>query len=289
MDVAMVTSGFEKPPWIFKGSAVYQIHSVRVDSVRPFIPKEFKVVQNFGYTMGGFFLANYEESPFGAFDELVIIAAIVKPDRSSRAWAAKVLVNSDEARDHGRKVFGLPSQVANFITYNSGTRCMLKQKSKVISPQSKAEGLFNINGLGFSKLPKNYKDTQIREIKEQGATNSWNLNIKTKAPNLELNRFNINPRIKLSLTSLSGLTEYNPHLLEYTCQIETRVRVIGTSKISEQFAPSNEECEFSKHQNSSADMKNLMIETLENSKPLIAVEFNSMKMTVDSPTMVSKC
>ncbi|KAL8038058.1 hypothetical protein ABFX02_11G079000 [Erythranthe guttata] len=166
---------------------------------------------------------------------------------------------------------------------------MLKQKSKVISPQSKAEGLFNINGLGFSKLPKNYKDTQIREIKEQGATNSWNLNIKTKAPNLELNRFNINPRIKLSLTSLSGLTEYNPHLLEYTCQIETRVRVIGTSKISEQFAPSNEECEFSKHQNSSADMKNLMIETLENSKPLIAVEFNSMKMTVDSPTMVSKC
>ncbi|EYU28455.1 hypothetical protein ABFS82_11G078600 [Erythranthe guttata] len=278
MDVAMVTSGFEKPPWIFKGSAVYQIHSVRVDSVRPFIPKEFKVVQNFGYTMGGFFLANYEESPFGAFDELVIIAAIVKPDRSSRAWAAKVLVNSDEARDHGRKVFGLPSQVANFIT-----------KSKVISPQSKAEGLFNINGLGFSKLPKNYKDTQIREIKEQGATNSWNLNIKTKAPNLELNRFNINPRIKLSLTSLSGLTEYNPHLLEYTCQIETRVRVIGTSKISEQFAPSNEECEFSKHQNSSADMKNLMIETLENSKPLIAVEFNSMKMTVDSPTMVSKC
>ncbi|EYU28459.1 hypothetical protein MIMGU_mgv1a021392mg, partial [Erythranthe guttata] len=115
MDVAMVTSGFEKPPWIFKGSAVYQIHSVRVDSVRPFIPKEFKVVQNFGYTMGGFFLANYEESPFGAFDELVIIAAIVKPDRSSRAWAAKVLVNSDEACDHGRKVFGLPSQVANFI------------------------------------------------------------------------------------------------------------------------------------------------------------------------------
>ncbi|KAL9151844.1 hypothetical protein ABFS82_11G078500 [Erythranthe guttata] len=128
--------------------------------------------------MGGFFLANYEESPFGAFDELVIIAAIVKSDRSSRAWAAKVLVNSDEARDHGRK------------------------KSKVISPQSKAEGLFNINDLGFSKLPKNYKDTQIREIKEQGATNSWNLNIKTKAPNLELNRFNINPRIKLSLTSL---------------------------------------------------------------------------------------
>ncbi|EYU28452.1 hypothetical protein MIMGU_mgv1a019186mg [Erythranthe guttata] len=99
----------------FSSIDVVMIHSVRVDSVRPFIPKKFKVVQNFVDTMGGFFLANYEESPFGAFDELVIIAAIVKSDRSSRAWAAKVLVNSDEARDHGRKVFGLPSQVANFI------------------------------------------------------------------------------------------------------------------------------------------------------------------------------
>ncbi|KAI3472898.1 hypothetical protein Pfo_030877 [Paulownia fortunei] len=120
MEAMMITSGFEKPPFIFKGrqvlihistfliyhmryNAMYQIHLVKADAVRPFIPKEFRIVETLGYTVGGFFLANYEDSPFGAFDELVVIAGIVRNDRSSCAWAAKVLVNSDEARDHGQK------------------------------------------------------------------------------------------------------------------------------------------------------------------------------------------
>lgn len=125
-----ITSGYAKPPWIFKGrqenkknlsvafqeclksssllnfvsyfgfSALYQIHLVKAETARAFIPKEFRLVEAFGYikasprgslisiiiffklfnhccsygifryTLGGFFLASYDDSPAGVFDEV---------------------------------------------------------------------------------------------------------------------------------------------------------------------------------------------------------------------------
>ncbi|KAG5521742.1 hypothetical protein RHGRI_034085 [Rhododendron griersonianum] len=97
-------SGYGKPPWEFKGSALYQLHLVKSETARAFIPKEFKLVEAFGYTLGGFFLASYDDSPAGIFDGLVVIAGIVWNPPTSCAWAARVLVNSDEACVHGRKV-----------------------------------------------------------------------------------------------------------------------------------------------------------------------------------------
>ncbi|KAF1866663.1 hypothetical protein Lal_00018047, partial [Lupinus albus] len=71
------SSGYGKPPWVFRGSALYQLHLVKAEKVQACIPKEFKLVKAFGYTLGGFFLASYEDSPAGVFDELVVIAGLV--------------------------------------------------------------------------------------------------------------------------------------------------------------------------------------------------------------------
>ncbi|KAL2903741.1 Protein NEOXANTHIN-DEFICIENT 1 [Bienertia sinuspersici] len=90
-------TGYGKPPWRFKGRALYQFHLVKSDVARALIPKEFRLVEAFGYTLGGFFLANYDHSPAGVFDELVVIAGIVWNPPTSCAWASKVLVNSNEA------------------------------------------------------------------------------------------------------------------------------------------------------------------------------------------------
>lgn len=49
---------------------------MKAETARAFIPKEFKLVEAFGYTLGGFFLANYEESPAGAFDEVDICSLL---------------------------------------------------------------------------------------------------------------------------------------------------------------------------------------------------------------------
>ncbi|MED6118184.1 Protein NEOXANTHIN-DEFICIENT 1, partial [Stylosanthes scabra] len=50
--------------------ALYQLHLVKAEKARTHIPKEFKLVEAFGYTLGGFFLASYEDSPAGVFDEM---------------------------------------------------------------------------------------------------------------------------------------------------------------------------------------------------------------------------
>ncbi|KAG5526802.1 hypothetical protein RHGRI_032915 [Rhododendron griersonianum] len=163
-------------------SALYQLHLVKSETVRAFIPKEFKLVEAFGY----------DDSPAGIFDELVVIAGIVWNPPTSCAWAARVLVNSDEACVHGRKVgsslmdVGLPSQVARFSKYIEGafTICVL---------------IFNFTSL-ISALAK-------------------------AVPELNSNKL-IGPVIKMSLPSFSGRTEYNPHLLKYSCQIECRIRAV---------------------------------------------------------------
>eukprot|EP00775_Hariotina_reticulata_P007860 gene7860-8056_t len=68
---------------------------------RKHIPKELKLVECFGYTLGGVYLARYEDSPAGTFDECVAMAGLVWNPPTSCAWAARVYVNNKEARDHG--------------------------------------------------------------------------------------------------------------------------------------------------------------------------------------------
>lgn len=46
------------------------------------------------YTLGGFYLARYDDSPAGAFDELVALAGLVWNAPTSCAWAARVFVNN---------------------------------------------------------------------------------------------------------------------------------------------------------------------------------------------------
>ncbi|XP_058192762.1 protein NEOXANTHIN-DEFICIENT 1 isoform X5 [Rhododendron vialii] len=289
-------SGYGKPPWEFKGSALYQLHLVKSETARAFIPKEFKLVEAFGYTLGGFFLASYDDSPAGIFDELVVIAGIVWNPPTSCAWAARVLVNSDEACAHGRKDVGLPSQVARF--------------SKRITPiarQSENNSNRFFRMIGVSTVlshPKNCLDIQVTEINGTSATDICTINVGTAAlakavPELNSNKL-IGPVIKMSLPSFSGRTEYNPHLLKYSCQIECRIRAVRPAKVSvSSVAPKSAteqslETPSSKFVDSiiSRDLvqneRNLSISVLL-SKPILALEFNCLKMQVEAPAIVCPC
>ncbi|VFQ76549.1 unnamed protein product [Cuscuta campestris] len=72
-------------------SALYQLHLVKSSTARALIPNEFRLVEAFGYTLGGFFLASYDDSPVGTFDELVVIAGIVWNPPISCAYVFKPL------------------------------------------------------------------------------------------------------------------------------------------------------------------------------------------------------
>ncbi|XP_070667146.1 protein NEOXANTHIN-DEFICIENT 1-like isoform X4 [Malus domestica] len=213
MDVGETKCSYGKPPWIFRGSALYQLHLVKAATVRACIPKEFRLVEAFGYTLGGFFLAKYDDSPVGIFDELVVIAGLVWSPPTSCAWAAKVLVNSDEACDHGRKEVGLPSQVARF-----------SKRITAVSRQPKSKNIGFLSVIGSSAAfcdPKDCMEVQVTEIKASSVKDSFNFNLTTFVP--ESNGGWRGPAIKLSLPSFSGGTEYYPNLLKYSCRIECSV------------------------------------------------------------------
>ncbi|KAL9322258.1 hypothetical protein ACSQ67_010311 [Phaseolus vulgaris] len=211
------SSGYGKPPWVFRGSAWYQLHLVKAEKARAYIPREFKLVEAFGYTLGGFFLASYEDSPVGVFDEqLVVIAGLVWNRPTSCAWATRVYVNNDEACCHGRKEVGLPSQMARF----SKTITAISRQ-----PRGRKSEFLNRIGIGakFSG-PKDPLNVQVTKIKCVDAEETCNINISLTSPVPSLSfGLRLGPTIRMSLPSFSGATEYNPNLLKYSCKIECRL------------------------------------------------------------------
>ncbi|KAA8529996.1 hypothetical protein F0562_034400 [Nyssa sinensis] len=282
------SSGYGKAPWVFKGSALYQLHLVKAETARAFVPKEFRLVEAFGYTLGGFFLASYDDSPVGNFDELVVIAGIVWNPPTSCAWAARVLVNSDEACIHGRKDVGLPSQVARF----SKRITAIPRQSK-----SKINGFLNMIGVGTAvSSHKNHMDIQVTEFKGPAATDICTINVDAAVPELNFDKYS-GPVIRMSLPSFSGRTEYNPHLLKYSCQIECRIRAVQAAKVSGPSLTAKDDTEKSSDCQSFDMMDSTTREIGENernliisvmlSKPILALEFNCLKMQVDAPLVVS--
>ncbi|XP_011036164.1 PREDICTED: uncharacterized protein LOC105133759 isoform X3 [Populus euphratica] len=266
--------GYGKPPWIFKGRALYQLHLVKSKIARASIPKEFRLVEAFGYTLGGFFLASYEDSPAGVFDELVVIAGIVWNPPTSCAWAARVLVNSGDACDHGRKDVGLPSQVAKF-----------SKKITAIPRQrkSKFNGILDMIGLGTSSSStKDCMDVLVTETNGPSATDICNIKLTTSVPGVKFDKWK-GPAIKMSLPSFS---------------IECRVRAVQAAKVSGPSSPPKHDTEESQSQLKLKTVEPSSRELLDEgqdlsisvmlSKPILALELSCLKMQVEAPVVVSQ-
>jgi hypothetical protein len=56
---------------------LYQLHLVKASTARAFVPRDLRLVEAFGYTLGGMFLARYHDSPAGAFDEVRLESSLV--------------------------------------------------------------------------------------------------------------------------------------------------------------------------------------------------------------------
>lgn len=54
---------------------MYQLHLVKASTARAFVPRDLRLVEAFGYTLGGMFLARYHDSPAGEFDEVYCLRA----------------------------------------------------------------------------------------------------------------------------------------------------------------------------------------------------------------------
>jgi len=106
---------------------------VPVAEARRWLPPDLPIVEAFGHTLGGLYLARYDDSPCGAFDEAVVLAGLVWDGPLSSAWAGRVYVDAPEARDHGRRCVGLPSRLASFATGENATVQLPSSSSSIVS------------------------------------------------------------------------------------------------------------------------------------------------------------
>ncbi|KAK4358947.1 hypothetical protein RND71_021176 [Anisodus tanguticus] len=217
-----------------------------------------------------------------AIVQLVVLAGLVWNPPTYCAWSARVLVGSDEACLHGRKVFGLPSQVGRF----SKKITALPQ-----TPESKTSNFLSTIGLTASSSSyRNHMDVEVREIKNQTAMNICNINLNATVSQQDSKGW-LGPFIKMSLPNLSGRTKHNSNLLKYSCQIECRVRAVRPAKVSGPSALDADKENSTENQSSNVESgtkRNSSISVML-SKPILALEFNHMKMRVEAPTTVAAC
>lgn len=210
----------DKAPWRFEGRALYQLNLVKSSEARKHVPADLKLVELFGYTLGGIYLARYAGSPAGTFDEMVALGGLVWNAPTSCAWAARVFVNSDDARSHGVKVCGLPSHFARFEEDGAreGAGASHGWWKNVRRPKGKFLGMFDDknsaekaskknDGGGGGGGGKSVGSIRLRDVK---GVELCTLALPPAAPSLP------GPRIKMALPSFSGRTDHCPHLLKYS-------------------------------------------------------------------------
>lgn len=268
-------------PWIFKGKALYQLQLVKESEARKHTPAELPLVSLFGYTLGGFYLARYSDSPVGAFDELVVISGLVWNFPTSCAWAARVYVSNSAARNHGRKDVGLPSRLASF------SECAFPSKSKrrswwhptevneAASESQPGERHTQASAAGAASSSISSRGITVRNIERRHWAQPWRKN--SEQLHSPVCTFELpdaakgwkGPRLNLSLPSFSGNTLDQPGLLQYACQLQTNIRPSSAAKVS-----------------TPGDAKDSNLEVMAGvlgGRPILALCFEDMKMKVNAP------
>jgi hypothetical protein len=68
-----------------------------------------------GRTVAVLYLAQYEQSPVGAYHEVIIAPAITRTGGTWAFWISHIVVDSDPSVAAGRSIWNLPKQVGSFV------------------------------------------------------------------------------------------------------------------------------------------------------------------------------
>ncbi len=234
-------------PWRFQGRALYQLNLVRASEARKHVPADLKLVELFGYTLGGVYLARYEDSPAGTFDEMVALGGLVWNAPTSCAWAARVFVSDAGARAHGVKTCGLPSAFATFaekpppeaekppaeasappaVATTAGwwkntsppSRVARVRDVFVAGGRRDEEALTRKRAEAKRSTSRSTPRAETLEIRDESGAEVCSLAIPAAAPALS------GPRVGMRLPSFSGRTAACPNLLKYSLDLRANVRL----------------------------------------------------------------
>lgn len=274
---------------------------------KKFVPPELPMVNFFGWTLGGFYLARYADSPVGAFDELVALAGLVWDPPASCAWAARVYVNNKEARNHGLGSVGLPSRLASFRTIPIEVGKLRKGSRKSLKPSitngrtwwdagrvcedrkhyisDGDDGLY-VQGLELCNVEKNGRNMVNRISKTIGSVGKGvglisgrgavqgSRSLASPVCTIEMppEPRGWGPLIQLFLPNFSGATPAHPDLLKYSLRLLTTVRFVPPLKVIFPLDRASED---------RGSME--IMDGVLKGRPLLCMAFDNMIMKVESP------
>ncbi|MEW5303149.1 MAG: hypothetical protein WDW36_005870 [Sanguina aurantia] len=274
--------GYDSPPWTFKGRALYQLQLVPVSEARKHVPEQFKLVELFGHTLGGFFLARYDDSPAGAFDELVALAGLVWNSPPVVCMGCKSLCQQQGS--HGP--WAPPSPWA------PGSSSSNKSSSSSSSNKS-SSSRHSSSWWGPTAAPpdRSAQAPLLRPGRAQALQiASIDIHPRSRGVALPVASFLLppakhhmapfGPRLTLFLPSFSGNTLHVPELLKYSCKLETNLR-LTSSALSHTFGGASVGRRPPPHVHH-GDRE--LLGAVFGGRPLLAMAFDNMVMQVQEPT-----
>lgn len=142
-------------PWHLKGYAVQTLNLLDMKTSRPFIPPELEIVSILpGKTLGGVYLSVYESGSLLQYNELIVVAGLVRYQDRIGSWISHIYVDSEESVAGGRNIWGLPKEMAEFtwedeqivVKQSDSLLCRLYYKSSWLNLSTWWQQKFSADG-----------------------------------------------------------------------------------------------------------------------------------------------
>jgi len=289
------TGSYASPPWTFTGKALYQLSLVRVSDARKYVPESIPLVNIFGWTLGGFYLARYDGSPAGQFDELVALAGLAWNFPTSCAWAARVYVNSDEARRHGLAVVGLPSRLASFerraVGVEKGQGQGQGQGQRSRRGKEKEDwwgpvGSTNSNSSSSSNPSSSSSVISLYNTSKKKRVHVCSIDMASSVSDAgSQSRGQFMPSIQMFLPSFSGATALCPEILKYSLRLETKVRFLRPMRVLSSLVDADAAGDAAGE--ADAGIEAFVGRDVLGGRPLVCMSFEDMVMEVQKPEVVN--
>lgn len=116
-------NAYPPAPWVLRGGGVATLGLVDLAQARSVTPPGARVVQVWpGKTLGGLLFGAYGEGSSLQYNELNLVAALVRFEGRLAFWLPRLYVDSPSSRSGGRAIWGAPKELADFAFTRDGVR-----------------------------------------------------------------------------------------------------------------------------------------------------------------------
>lgn len=204
---------YPSAPWILRGAALQSLYAIDITQVRPLIPPELEIVTVFpGKTLGGIYVARYEQGSSLEYSELIAAAAIVRSGWQWGGWISHIYVDNPDSVAGGREIWHLPKELAAF-NWQGSTQVSVSQGSQTLCTLNSSPPIFgfpiNLTLPVFSCDRNSSADSHLflfhGEFQGQMSWVNTQLNIPIESP---LNHLNLaQPWLSMSSPSLNCVAQ----------------------------------------------------------------------------------